>query len=104
MSDFEKIVMQQQKNLGPTKFEGNLLDYMEIVQKNPDVAMFTPSRIYKMIMKHGVSPIPENRKTKGYEDMVKYNFFNGKIFGTYEAIHDIMKFMKASARRTETGK
>lgn len=102
--DFRKIVMEQQEEIGPTKFEGNLLDYMDLVQTNPEITMLSPARIYKMIMKHGVSPLPDNRKTKGYEDMVKYNFFDGKIFGTYEAIHDIMKFLKASARRTETGK
>ena len=102
--DFRKIVLNQQNKQGPIKFEGNILDYMEIVQKNPEVAMLSPARIYNMIMKKGTSPIPENRKTKGYEDLVKYSFFDGKIFGAYEAIHDLMKFLKAAARRTETGK
>jgi serine protein kinase len=104
IDDFRKIVMEQQNVIGPRNFQGNLVDYMDLVKKNPDISMLAPARIYNMIMKKGTSPIPENRKTKGYEDLVRYNFFDGKIFGTYEAIHDIMKFLKAAAYRTETGK
>lgn len=102
--DFRDIILKQQQETGPTKFEGTVLDYMNIVQETPEVSMLAPARIYNMIMKDGVEPVPESRKTKGYEDLVSYNFFKGKIFGTYEPIHDMMKFLKAAARRTETGK
>lgn len=52
-----------------------------------------------MIMKYGTTPTDDDLKITGYEDLVKYSFFDEKIFGTYEAIHDIMRFLKASARR-----
>jgi serine protein kinase len=102
--DFREIVLKQQEVIGPSKWDGTIIEYMQMIQENPEVAMLAPSRIYNMIMKEGVEPVPENRKTKGYEDLVSYNFFKGKIFGSYEAIHDMMKFLKAAARRTETGK
>jgi serine protein kinase len=104
--DFRQIAMEQQKEAPPVKWDGNLISYMEMVEKNPEIANFAPARIYNMIMKHGTSPMEESIKTKGYEDLVWYDFFKGKIFGnrTAEGIHDIMKFLKASARRTETGK
>lgn len=103
--DFRSIVLQQQEELGPQIWEGQVIDYMELVKENPMIAMLAPARIYNMIIKKGVSPVPEHRKTKGYEDLVSYNFFHERnIFGTYEAIHDMMKFLKAAARRTETGK
>lgn len=102
--DFIKIIEEQQEHKGPSKWEGTLVEYMEKVQKDPSIAMLSPARVYAMMQSGGVEPVADNRKTKGYEDLVKYKFFDGKIFGTYEAIHDIMKFLKASARRTETGK
>lgn len=102
--DFREIIVKQQEEKGPIKWEGDLINYMEIVQKTPEISMSSPARVWNMIIKKGVEPVPENRKTKGYEDLVKYKFFEGKIFGTYEAIHDLMKFLKAAARRTETGK
>lgn len=102
--DFRDIILKQQEEIGPTIWEGTVIDYMELVKENPMLSMLAPARIYNMIMKKGISPVPENRKTRGYEDLVSYNFFKGKIFGTYEPIHDMMKFLKAAARRTETGK
>jgi serine protein kinase len=102
--DFRELMLEQQSMVGTTKWEGRLIEYMEEVVKHPEIAMLAPARIYNMIIKKGTEPVPENRKTKGYEDMVKYNFFDGQIFGSYEPIHDLMKFLKAAAKRTETGK
>lgn len=102
--DFRDLMIKQQEEVGPLKWNGNLVEYMEIVSQFPEVAMLAPARVYNMIMKKGTEPVLESRKTKGYEDLVKYKFFDGKIFGSYEPIHDIMKFMKAAAKRTETGK
>lgn len=102
--NFEAAMIKQQEKMGAVKWEGNLVDYMKILAENPNIAMLAPARVYNMIMKYGTTPVPDNRKTKGYEDLVKYNFFDGKIFGSYEPIHDIMKFLKAAAMRTETGK
>lgn len=102
--DFRNIVLAQQESKGPSVWDGTLIDYMEIVQKNPDVAMLAPARVYNMIVKHGTEKVSEDHKVQGYEDLVKYKFFDGKIFGSYRGIHDMMKFFKAAARRTETGK
>lgn len=104
--DYRDIILEQQKDAPIAKWSGQLIEYMEKVEENPELANLSPARIYKMIMKKGTSPVDQSIKTKGYEDLVWYNFFNGKIFGnrTAEAIHDIMRFLKASAKRTETGK
>jgi len=104
--DFRQIVMDQQKDAPPAIWSGNLLDYMKLVEENPALASLSPARIYNMIMKSGTTPVEEAIKTKGYEDLVWYNFFDNKIFGnrTAEGIHDIMRFLKAAHKRTETGK
>ena len=104
--DFRQIIMDQQKDAPPSKWKGQLIKYMQLVEKQPELANLSPARIYNMIMKCGVEPVEDSIKTKGYEDLVWYKFFDGKIFGnrTAEGIHDIMRFLKASAKRTETGK
>lgn len=102
--DFRELMLEQQEKTGIIKWEGDLIEYCKKVMENPEIAMLAPARIYNMIIKYGTEPVAENRKTKGYEDLVKYKFFDGKIFGSFEPIHDLMKFLKAAARRTETGK
>lgn len=102
--DFMQVILEQQQGTEFKEWVGTTFDYLSEVEKRPEIANFSPGRIYNMIMKMGTSPVPESLKTMGYEDLVQYNFFKDKIFGTLEPIHDLMRFMKASARRTETGK
>lgn len=105
--DFRDIILTQQQKAGPTKWQGTVEKYLGVVQKHPELAETAPARVYRMIMKAGTSPINDDTlKIKGYEDLVWYKFFDGKIFGsrTAHAIHDIMKFLRAAAMRTETGK
>jgi serine protein kinase len=106
MEDFKQAILSQKKVNTFHKWEGNVLDYLELVHKNSEIANFAPGRIYNMVMKYGVESVPGDMKLAGYEDLVEYKFFDGKIFGLESkmAIHDVMKFLKASARRTETGK
>lgn len=102
--DYRSVVLKQRENKSLHTWEGTAIDYLKMIKEKPDIANFAPGRIFNMIMKHGVAEVDSSIKTRGYEDLVRYKFFDGKIFGTHEAIHDLMRFLKASARRTETGK
>jgi len=102
--NFDKIIANQKEESKFEKWEGNIVDYLKLVKEDPKIATFAPGRIYNMIAEHGTSDVDDSFKLRGYEDLVKYNFFDNKIFGILEPIHDIMRFLKAAARRTETGK
>jgi len=104
MENFFDVITKQKEGKELNLWSGTMIDYLYKVKENPEIATFAPGRIYNMIMKHGTKPVNTSLKTKGYDDLVSYNFFNEKIYGTLEAIHDLMRFLKASARRTETGK
>lgn len=105
MSGFREKIAEQRKSKPKVNWEGKLIDYLEVAKNNPDVATFSPGRIYNTIIKYGIEEIDETKKTQGYEDLVKYKFFeeNG-IYGSLEPIHDLMRFLKAASKRTETGK
>ena len=103
-NDFRDLIINQRSKNPVIKWTGKMIDYLYKVKENPDIATFAPGRIYNMIMSCGIDEVDESLKTRGYEDLVKYKFFDDKIYGSLESIHDLMKFLKASARRTETGK
>lgn len=102
--DFQQIILEQRSKKENTEWEGTTLDYLYLIKENPDIAQFAPGRIYNAIMKAGCEDVIDTLKTRSYEDLKRYNFFKDKIYGTLEPLHDIMRFLKASARRTETGK
>jgi len=104
MDKFKKMISSQHEGKETKDWEGTVLEYLYKVKKDPEICSFAPGRIYNMVMKYGSNPADESFKIKGYEDLMKYNFFDGKIFGSLEPLHDIIRFLKAAARRTETGK
>jgi len=104
MDKFKKAISSQREGKEAKDWEGTVLEYLYKVKGNSEICSFAPGRIYNMVMKYGSNPADESFKIKGYEDLRKYNFFDGKIFGSLEPLHDILRFLKAAARRTETGK
>src|SRR3990167_4917522 len=85
-------------------WEGSCFEYLSKVKENPIIAQLAPGRVYNIIMEKGMCSAENIVKLPNYDDLAIYNFFNEELFGLEESIHDIMKFFKAGARRTETGK
>jgi serine protein kinase len=102
--DFQRLIEESRKEEQETPWEGTCLEYMELIKKNPAIAQLAPGRLYEMVMDRGTEPIQESVKLPDYEDMVRYSFFQDELYGLEEPLHDIMRFFKAGARRTETGK
>jgi serine protein kinase len=104
MENFKELICEQKKCKAVEDWEGTIEEYLHKVKEDPCIANFAPGRIYNMISAPGTDSVDESFKLRGYDDLVKYKFFDGQIFGTLEPLHDIMRFLKAAARRTETGK
>ncbi len=85
-------------------WEGTMTEYMALVHDDPVVAQSAPARVYNMIMERGTSDSGHPDKLPHYEDLVRYTFFDGEIFGIEEVLHDLVRFFQAGANRTETGK
>jgi serine protein kinase len=103
-SDFQKIIEESRKEEREIQWEGTCLQHMELIKENPAVAQLAPGRLYNMVMDRGTESIQDTVKLPDYEDMVRYRFFQDELYGLEESLHDIMRFFKAGARRTETGK
>ena len=102
--DFQHIIETLRNEEQETRWEGTCLEYLELVKDSPSIAQLAPGRLYQMIIDRGTDPIQEGIKLPDYEDMVRYKFFQDELYGLEESLHDVMRFFKAGARRTETGK
>ena len=99
-----KIIEKARREKKEIRWEGTCLDYLERVKENPAVAQLAPGRIYNMVMQRGTEPVQDSIQLPDYDDILTYLFFKEELFGLEEPLHDIMRFFKAGARRTETGK
>jgi serine protein kinase len=97
-------LVRQSKANQDDAWEGSMKDYMGLVHRNPRIAQLAPGRIFDTIVEKGTTEITGFEKLPHYEDEVKYNFFANEIFGIEEVLHDLVRFFRAGANRTETGK
>jgi serine protein kinase len=97
-------LVRQSKAVRDDIWEGTMKEYMALVHTDAKVSQLAPGRIYDMIMQKGAAEVGGLEKLPHYEDLVRYNFFTEEIFGIEEILHDLVRFFRAGANRTETGK
>lgn len=102
--NYKEIIDQQIQSKERTNWEGTVIEYLEKVKEDPRIAATAPNRVYNMIMNYGIEEVDDSLKIPGYDDLVKYKFFENKVYGNYYGLHDLMKFLHAASMRTETGR
>ena len=104
--DFKKLIDNDRELQRKNKFEGTLLEYLEIVKENPDVAKLAHKRMHDIITQNGFEILkPEEnqrvRKIYGNEIIKKYNFFKDDFFGIDKVLMKIVNYFHAAAMKGE---
>ena len=101
----EKIKNQRAESKSKTKFEGTFLDYLELVQENPDIVMSSHKRLYKALVESGVNKMsdsdPRKRKIFDGDNVRIYNYFKDEFFGNERVIEKVMRFLKSASLKGE---
>ena len=101
----KEISKQRESNSKKLKFEGNFLDYVELVKENPEITKTAHKRLYEAISDHGMEKMPDSdpRKKKIFDnDNVKvYNYFKDHFFGMETVLAKLMRFLKSAAHNGE---
>ena len=79
-----KAIREQRKGNGKKKkFRGSLMDYVELVQQNPELSKSSHKRLYDAIVKHGSEKMPDSdpRKHKIFDgnSLIIYDYFKEEI-------------------------
>jgi len=102
---FLDLIKSQRDNKSDTKFEGNFLEYLDLVRDNPGVVKHAHKRLNDTIEGFGVSIIPDEdpRKRKVFDgDNLKlYEYFKDEFFGHERVIAKIMRFLKSASLKGE---
>jgi serine protein kinase len=82
------------------KWEGTFRDYFELVTQNPRLAELSHARINDMIHAAGIDKLNEGTR----DEVARYNFFAGELYGIEEPIARIVEYFKSAAQRLEVRK
>ena len=105
MSKFEKLFKEHRERKKEQKFEGTFMEYLKLLESDPDIAKPSHKRLYDAIMKHGagVMDAEDIRKRSIFnDDNIKiYNYFKEKFFGNERVLEKLMNFLHSAALRGE---
>jgi serine protein kinase len=102
---FLDLIQTQRDTKKTEKFEGTLIDYMEVVKQNPDITKTAHKRLCDAIESKGVSVMPDtdSRKHRIFdgENIKIYDYFQKDFFGAERTVAKLMRFLKSAAHKGE---
>ena len=102
---FLKLIEEQRKGKTISRFEGTLLDYLDVVNKDPSIIQLSHRRLCNVIESYGVYDMPDNdpRKRKIFdgENIKLFKYFEKEFFGMENVISKIMRFLHAASLKGE---
>jgi len=94
--DIFKRISEHYAETKKLQWKGTFADYIELVRKNPNVAMTAHARVYEMIASHGIDTVNGQKK---------YRFFEKEIFGLDRAIEKLVEeYFHSAAKRLDVRK
>lgn len=104
--EFKEFIEIDREKRSTEKFEGNLLDYLNLLRNNPNIPKLAHQRLYEMILSKGVEDLkpdenPRIRKIYGNQVIRKYGFFKDDFYGIDKVVMKIANYFKSAAMKGE---
>jgi serine protein kinase len=105
-SDFKKIIKEDRDHRVKSSWKGTMLEYLEKVRADPDIAKLSHKRVYDMIASAGVEEenIDDNPRLKRLykgERYKTYKFFADRFYGMEKTLNQIVRYFHSASLRGE---
>ncbi|HXJ32756.1 MAG TPA: serine protein kinase [Candidatus Eisenbacteria bacterium] len=103
---FEQLIKEDRASRDAKRWRGTLLEYLELVRKDPSITKLAHARVYDMIMRpgsHDILETDDGRVKRLYKDeSVKvYDFFGDEFFGIEKTISQIVRYFHSASLKGE---
>lgn len=100
--DFAKLIQEDREQRRQEKWHGTLLDYLELVKTDSQLADLSHRRLYDMIAEPGVTEInpeknPQLQRLFGDEPVKVFNFYKDEFFGMERTLDKIVRYFHSAA-------
>jgi len=105
MSNFLDMIKKQRSASKYKKFKGTFLDYLRVIQEEPETVKLAHKRLYEAILKFGMDTVDVD--SDQYRDIFNgdkirtYDYFEKEFFGMESVINKLMRFLKSAAHKGE---
>jgi serine protein kinase len=103
---FERIIKEDRIARESTLWRGTLIEYLEVLRKEPTLPKLSHARIYDIIQRAGISDINDSgdgaaKRLYKDEPVKVYNFFKEEFFGIEKTIAQIVRYFHAASLKGE---
>tara|TARA_R110000851_G_scaffold265049_3_gene417592 strand:- start:952 stop:2892 length:1941 start_codon:yes stop_codon:yes gene_type:complete len=103
--NFLDIIEKQRVGKKKKKFEGTFLDYLKLVQDNPQSIQLAHRRLYEALLSGGSKTLDvDSKEYRGVfngDKIRTYGYFEEEFFGMEPVINKLMRFFKSAAFKGE---
>jgi serine protein kinase len=105
MSKFLDMIKKQRSASKYKKFEGTFMDYLAVLQDNPQHVQLAHKRLYETIKGFGMETVDVG--SEKYRDVFNgdkirtFDYFEKEFFGMESVINKLMRFLKSAAHKGE---
>src|SRR6202050_1411855 len=105
-NNFEQVIKKDRAARESTRWKGTLLEYLEVVKKDPIVTKLSHARIYDMIITVGIRNLqdtddPRSKRLHKDEPIKVFNFFADEFFGIETTVSQIVRFFHSASLKGE---
>ena len=103
---FIKLIEKDHEVRASEFWSGSFLDYLELIQKSPDIVKLAHSHLYDVVMAPGIHDPDEHdharlRKVYGDHPPKIYNFFKDVFYGIDDVVEKIVHYLHAASLKRE---
>ncbi len=104
--EFRAIIDKDRETRVRNHWKGTLIEYLELVKKNPDLTQLSHQRIYQMLTDQGVEEIdveedPKLSRIFKNKKLRRYGFFAEDFFGMEETVANVVRYFHSASLRGE---
>src|SRR5690349_3644874 len=106
VNSFEQLIKRDRAERESKQWRGTLLEYLELIKKDPTVTKMAHARIYDMIIALGTRNIadaddPRTKRLYKDEPIKVYNFFADEFFGIERTLAQIVRYFHSASLKGE---
>lgn len=104
--EFNKIIQEDREHRKKSSWSGTLIEYLELVRENPEIACLAHRRLYHMIHSKGVHEInveedPKLKRLHRGERYRVYDFFADEFYGMEKTLNQIVRYFHSASLKGE---
>lgn len=105
-TDYRAIIEKDRETRKKNSWSGTLIEFLDVVKENPDIAQLSHSKLFEMIKSHGIEEIkveedPKLSRLFKNKRLRSFKFFEDEFYGMENTLSSVVRYFQSAALKGE---